>query len=332
VNPSAKIQSPSPAPGAEALLFEPQVGAPLAAPGERPVSPLLPVEAPAKAAGLTAPLLKVLQLRRQAYEVQLKKCQLRCSEEAVHQLRVSIRRLISHVALLECAFPGADLKKARRILKGQMTHLSKLRDVHVQLTFLKAHRKAFPVLRLMDRQLGKRERKLIKKARLQIRAFGNKKPTISLQALELRLIAAGDAATRRRQAKAVLRETLHAFREVVRRRRAIQITEPSTVHRTRVAFKKFRYMVEALSPDFTGYNNRQVRRLALYQRKMGLVQDLEVLQRTVNAFASKKPAHKPRLEPFGKYLQGRRQRALRRFIATADDLYQFWPPLRTTAA
>ena len=127
---------------------------------------------------------------------------------------------------------------------------------------------------------------------------------------------------------AVLRATNHAFHEVVARRQAINPAEPRTIHRTRVAFKRFRYMVESLSPAVTGLGGKPLRTLARYQRKMGNIQDLEVILACLNEYLEDHAHAQPLLEPFCRYLRRRRARALLAFLKSADDLFRFWPPQR----
>ncbi len=273
------------------------------------------------------PFLRVLRERREACAVQLRKCRKHCGEESVHQLRVATRRLTSHLSLLECLVPRAELKQARRLLKDRMSRLSELRDVHVQLTFIAAQVGSYPPLARIREQLERRQRKLVRKAGRRIRGFVNRKLNRWLDRVEERLAAgARSSSARRRQLKLAVRATADAFREVVQRRKQILPTEPATVHRTRIAFKKFRYMVESLSPEITGYSRRELRRLAYYQRKMGLVQDLEVLQETIAGAVPQENRSADGFEPFRKYLCQRRRRALLNFIRAADQLYTFWPP------
>jgi CHAD domain-containing protein len=113
---------------------------------------------------------------------------------------------------------------------------------------------------------------------------------------------------------------------VVRRRQAIDPANASTIHRTRIAFKKFRYIVESLSPDVTGFGKRELRALAYYQRRMGNLQDLEVVQQCITSFVQKHAGMEGLLKPFVGYLKARRARALRSFLRSADDLFEFWPP------
>jgi CHAD domain-containing protein len=123
----------------------------------------------------------------------------------------------------------------------------------------------------------------------------------------------------------VLRRTGEAFAETVDRWRAIDPSAPRTIHRTRVAFKKFRYMVETLPFAVTGLRKRDLRNLAYYQRKMGNIQDIEVIQACVTTFRQRHASASALLEPFHAYLHGRRKRALQLFLMSANKLSGFWP-------
>ncbi|MCX6926986.1 MAG: hypothetical protein NT154_27830, partial [Verrucomicrobia bacterium] len=91
-----------------------------------------------------------------------------------------------------------------------------------------------------------------------------------------------------------------------------------------------RYMVESLSPALTGLTKRQLRTLAYYQRKMGIIQDLEVLQAFIAGYVRENKRGADLLRSFCGYLRRRRTRALRSFLKTADRLYEFWPPAKLT--
>ena len=85
-------------------------------------------------------------------------------------------------------------------------------------------------------------------------------------------------------------------------------------------------MMESLSPNFTGWSKRQLRTLAHYQRRMGIIQDLEVMQWCVAKYLRENPRSTALLRPFCRYLRQRRTRALRTFVKSADRVFEFWPP------
>ena len=278
-------------------------------------------------------LAKALETRWQSYREQLRRCQKDFSEETVHELRVATRRLIAQLVLLSCVIRSASLEKARRILKRRMVALGELRDTQVQLTFIEGQATRFPALGRMFTWLEQRERRLARPAAKRVGRFKTKKLDKWVNALIHEIRAKGRGArAQNRLASAVLEATANAFAEAVGRRRAIDLADLGTIHQTRVAFKRFRYMVESLSPGITGLSKRQLRALAYYQRKMGIIQDLKVLEECAAGFILEDKKAEIPLRPFGRYLRQRRARALRSFLKSADRLFQFWPPAKLMAA
>jgi CHAD domain-containing protein len=278
-------------------------------------------------------LAAALRARWQAYRDELRRCRAEVTEEAVHELRVATRRLIAQLLMLGCVLRDPSLEKARRTLKRRLVALGDLRDVHVQRSFLSRQATRFPDLVPMCEWLERRERRLLKSAVRAVEGCKIRKLEKLMEALIEKLD--GGVRSGRPQnglSSAVLKATAKAFAEAVERRKAIDLADLRTVHQTRVAFKRFRYMVEVLSPDVTGLSKRQLRALAYYQRKMGAIQDLEVLQAGVARYLAEHKGAKARLLPFSRYLALRRARALRSFRKTADRLLEFWPPAKLVAA
>ena len=277
-------------------------------------------------------LATALDRRWQSYREQLRQCQQKSSTAAVHQLRVATRRLLAQFALLSCVAPSAALEKARRILKRRLAALGDLRDTQVRRIFIDQQAASFPELVLLRAWLHRRERRLVKSAAEKVSRFKTKKLEKCICAMIEDLATnAGGFRAQRRLASAVLRAAAKAFAEAVERRRAINLADLRTIHQTRVAFKRFRYMLESLSPGLTGLSKRQLRALAYYQRKMGIIQDLEVMQACVARFIRENKKREALLRPFGRYLRRRRVRALRSFLKSADRLFEFWPPAARAA-
>jgi CHAD domain-containing protein len=278
-------------------------------------------------------LAEALQARWKSYREQLRDCQADFSEEAVHELRVATRRLIAQLVLLGCVSVNPALEKTRRILKRRLVALGDLRDTQVQRAFISRETARFPELALLRKYLERQERRLAKAASSKVARCKTRKLEKWIDALGLELGADPRGSRGQSQlAAAALRATASAFAEAVERRQAIDLADLQTVHRMRIAFKRFRYMVESLSPHLTGLSKRQLRALAYYQRKMGIIQDLEVLQHCVADYLQEQPAAETLMQPFIRYLQRRRSRALKSFLRSADLLFAFWPPAQLIAA
>jgi CHAD domain-containing protein len=277
-------------------------------------------------------LAEALDERWNSYRKELRRCQDEFSEEAVHELRVATRRLLAQFVLLSCVAPSTDLEKARSTLKRRIAALGDLRDTQVQLSFVDQLAPRFPELEPLRTWLWRREDRLIKSAAKKVNRFRTRKFGKWIATMDEDLTASAENARARKQlASAVVRATADAFAEVVRRRRAIDLADLGTIHLTRVAFKRFRYIVESLSPGLTGLSRRQLRALAYYQRRMGNIQDLEVMKHCVEMFLNEHQKMESALRPFCQYLRQRRTRALRAFLKSADRLFDFWPTARLAA-
>ena len=272
-------------------------------------------------------LAAALDSRWRSYRERLRQCQEKFSDEAVHELRVATRRLLAQFTLLSCVAPSAALEKARRILKRRLAALSDLRDTQVQRLFVEEKAASFPELVYLRAWLQRRERRLARSAAEKVNRFKTKKLEKWISAMTAGLTANARRFRAQSQlASAVLRAATQAFAEAVERRRAIDLADLRTVHQTRVAFKRFRYMLESLSPGITGLSRRQLRALAYYQRKMGIIQDLEVMQAGVARYTREDKQREALHHRFRRHVRQRRARALRSFLKSADRLFEFWPP------
>jgi len=88
------------------------------------------------------------------------------------------------------------------------------------------------------------------------------------------------------------------------------------IHRIRIAFKKFRYMVEALSGIMPGISDRQVRAMQAYQKSMGKIQDVEVLLARLEKFVKREDVTEGLLSSFRRNMLSRRASLVKRFLAS----------------
>jgi CHAD domain-containing protein len=270
---------------------------------------------------------QALRERWELYRERLDACRAETSEEAVHELRVAIRRLLSQFVLLGCVIPDRQPQKARRILKRQIQSLGALRDTTVQRVFIEKQQAKFPELSVLRRQLGRRERRLTKIASGQINHFKTNKLEKWVRGIIEHLTRDSRRAPRRdRMTALAMRRAEEAFAETVALRQMIDFSDSLTIHRTRIAFKKFRYSVECLPAELTGLSKRGLRKLAYYQRRMGNIQDIEVIEASVTEFIRQNEGVEGLMAPFCAYLRRRRGSALRAFRTSADRLFSFWPP------
>jgi CHAD domain-containing protein len=274
-------------------------------------------------------MLNSLQDRWQSFRAELKRCRKKYSEEAVHDLRVAIRRLIAILDLVDRIHPKANLRRARRALKTQLDMFGPLRDVQVQLLTIDKILSSFPELQEFYNFLAKRERKLTQHLGMELKRVKTGKIRKSIAGVVRQLEALPDtpALQQEKRAEALLAIEV-AFNQVVERKHAIAPSDGSSIHRMRVAFKKFRYMVESLAPERGRTTSKQLKAMNAFQVSMGDIQDAEVLLTTVQAFARTcSTEDEAPLTRALEELSQRRTALIETFLGSADSLFTFWKPM-----
>jgi CHAD domain-containing protein len=274
-------------------------------------------------------ILDSLHDRWQSFRAELKGCRKKYSEEAVHDLRVAIRRLISTLELIGRIHPEVNLRKARRALKRYLDMFGPLRDVQVQLLTIDKMLSSFPELQGFHHFLAKRERKLTRRLGMELRHVktGKIRKSIALAARQLEALPDTPALHQEQRTEA-LQAIEMAFNRVVERKHAIAPSDGSSIHHMRVAFKKFRYMVEALAPLRGRNTSKQLKAMNAFQGSMGDIQDAEVLLSNVQAFA---PAcgiqGEAALARALEELSRRRTALIETFLGSVDTVLTFWKPV-----
>ncbi len=267
----------------------------------------------------------LLQQQWKRYRQALKHCQDKFTLKAIHEFRVETRRLLSCLELLDGLLPARRVGKVRRLLKRRLDLLDDLRDTQVQLeTLVKLHR-ASTVAGLFRANLRKREQRFARRARKQIRKVKARRLGKLVAECREYLATAIAGAAPRKALAALSRSAGRAFRRASRLRARINPRDSATIHRTRVAFKKFRYMVEALAPCLPAVTRQRLKAMRRYQTMLGNIQDAEVLLGGLDEFLAKQAVNPEAVRRFRKQLLRRRQRLIRVYLRASGQLLAFWP-------
>jgi CHAD domain-containing protein len=259
-------------------------------------------------------------------EKMVRRCRREFSAEAVHDARVHCRRLIARLVLVEVAMSPAGLHAVLRSLKRLLKSLGDLRDVQVQKLALRAELSRHPEVGGLWIELGRREQELIRSASRFVAGFKTGKLRRRLEALQAELKnPAARLAAKSVLGDSIIRATQQAFDEVVQHARAISRDDVSTVHRVRIAYKKFRYVVESLPATVGRPSEVQLSAMAEYQQVMGSIQDVKVLLGFLAGYTALRPEVSSSLEQFRQTLLDRRSQLVHDFMALADTLHSFWP-------
>jgi len=217
-----------------------------------------------------------------------RKCRAKFTRKSVHRSRVETRRLISLFGLLQGFAPVKELRKARRLLKRHHALTRDFRDAQVGLKNVKDLASALPETAAFAGWLRKRRNRLGTRARAALRRYGGKRLARLMESIEAGLRAKAASFAPHRAAIRLRRNLDRAFERVIERDRRVDPADATTIHRTRVALKRFAYMTEAVSPLFRGLHAGTQGAMKELMAAMGMIQDNEVLLAALERFEGKK--------------------------------------------
>ncbi|HAV62351.1 MAG TPA: hypothetical protein DCY13_08315 [Verrucomicrobiales bacterium] len=282
--------------------------------------------APRPAPLAAVPLPTMLRRQRKRWLDAYQRCRRKLSKKAVHDLRVQSRRLLAVLGLARIVLPHREVDPIVRALRSRIKRFGRLRDVQIQRGLVKSLAPRRKDVQPMARFLKQREARQTRRLAKELEEGGTRKLHRELTRLEKALEHAGkDSSRSRRQAHRILAAVEAAFRQVKSRRHRVRADQPATLHQTRMAFKRFRYMVEALQKVLPGATRERIRAMQAFQTRLGEIQDVEVLLQRVEKYVARHAAEAERLEAFQVRAAQRLTELIRRQVTSMDELDQFWP-------
>lgn len=268
---------------------------------------------------ITEQLAISLQGRWEKYNQELNRCRQAFSEEAVHDLRVATRRLLALIDLIGVLYPNIQVRKFLLIFKDQLDSYDDLRDTQVMLLEIGQRVQDIPALAAFQKYLTRREKVLLHAAKKNVQHY-------KLNVLEKRIAALQKAMRKAQEEESFVEKVFQSlddvYASVLKRFKRIDPNIPPTIHRVRVRFKKFRYIVECVYPFLPNFPEGYVKTMHDYQTLMGNIQDKEVLLSTLNTFAGKKNG--ARLNEAVEFYQRQHAETIQAYIDQKDELLRFW--------
>jgi CHAD domain-containing protein len=194
--------------------------------------------------------------------------------DAVHDLRVAIRRCRSVAAVMEKVDPDPAWPEMRKLGRKLFRQLGELRDTQVLEDWTqKLSSEADPVRNTLLADFSRKESEL-REAALRVAAKFDQKAWKKLERIlrrRVRLVPADG-----RAAECLALERLEAAREL--HSHALRLAKPAAWHALRIAVKRFRYTVENLLPNRYEAWGEDLKKV---QDLLGEVHDLDVLSEKV---------------------------------------------------
>jgi CHAD domain-containing protein len=263
-------------------------------------------------------LLEALETRWKSYRTELKRCRTEFSNEAVHDLRVATRRMLALIQLLNSISPRPRLRKLSRAFKEQLDEFDDLRDTQVILAELSEIIHEMPQLKDYQKHLKYSEEKLLRTLRKKIKNLESSEVTKRIRKTH----DAVEATENDELDMQILQAVDDVYLILKQRHSRVDLSRPATIHRVRIAFKAFRYMVEIIQPLLKDFPAEQFKRMNDYQSLMGEIQDAEVFEQTLADFSEH--ASFSDFEPVRQYCDHRHAEAIAAYAAALNQIDTFW--------
>jgi len=265
-------------------------------------------------------LLEALESRWKNYRAELKRCHAEFSNEAVHDLRVATRRVLALIQLLNSISPRPRLQKLIRIFKEQLDEFDDLRDTQVMLAEISEIIHELPQLQDFQKHLQFTEERLMRTLRKKIKNLETSEVTKRIRKTH----EAIETETASNLKSQVIQAVDDVYLITKQRHGWVDLTRSATIHRVRIAFKSFRYMVEITYPLLNGFSIENLKRMNAHQSLMGEIQDAEVFAQTLADFSEH--ASLSDLEPVRQYYERRHAEAISAYVKEMNQLDTFWRP------
>jgi len=261
-------------------------------------------------------LVKALDTRWRRLRKDWERTRRKYSENAVHDLRVASRRVIAVLDTLRSLVDDPDIQDCRRRVKKSLGALGPLRDVQVQQSYVSKMMLRFPELKKFETSLSAKKDRIVRKVQKRLKQG----PKLGSAIAKAKRRAEG-----RMNNNATIGIVHRRYREVIRLSKKLDPAETATIHRMRLAFKRFRYAAEVVRPLIKKeVTNAHLRQFHAFQTMMGDVQDLEVLSMRLAKWAGKEQKRTDQLKPALEELDRQKETAIAIFMNSAHKVHSFW--------
>jgi len=276
-------------------------------------------------APLAAHLAERVCVARRRYRKRLARCRRKISADAVHELRIEMRRILALLDLLQQFHFAGEVRKPRKVFKRCLDAFDDLRDIHVQQQFLKPLWPAFPEAREFRKLLRRQEKEFAAGVAGEIAKTKYTRWNRRLKTIEKCLCRGTKGREGRTAGEVAAAAAERTFLRVTALRELVRRSDPKSIHRLRIAFKRFRYLCESLQPFLPEVTTASLKRMRNYQGAAGEVQDLVVLLARLECVVTDGELAVRATKQLRTELLQRRDRAIDLFLKRIDDVRGFRP-------
>lgn len=240
----------------------------------------------------------------------------------VHDLRVSIRRFSSFLNFIDNFYGSHYITLLIVQIKKQLKLFSRLRDTHVMLDRIIDLRRVYTPLDHFLYELLAREQS-------QKNVINNNNDLLNIEDLDSWVyFLKQDMSTIPLINRPSLQNSIElvdrSYGKVLSSISNIKKENSNTIHRVRIRFKEFRYLLEHLNP-LLSISEENFKSMKSFQTFLGDIQDLAVIINELESFNEiQKELPKTDLFDAISFLRGELSKSTELFLENTGLVYEFW--------
>jgi CHAD domain-containing protein len=232
-------------------------------------------------------------------------------DEAVHDLRVAIRRMRTLLKMSRSLFGRWHTDAVRAAFAEVMRATGELRDEEVLEETLAGAAETPEYARWLGHRKA-REQKLRRGVRLRIERGDLDRARLMLKALLVFPINPG----RNVELARFARRTVERARRQVEKRRDAEVADVTAMHDLRIAYKELRYSIELLADALPIDSRAQLEPATVFQKRLGELHDVDVAIQVVERARLPPADRAAALEA----LRAKRERRVGKYLRELDPL------------
>jgi CHAD domain-containing protein len=248
------------------------------------------------------------------------------SSESIHDFRVGVRRLIAAIDMVLSIIDHEPLRRVRRRLRRTLKSFNALRDLEIQRSETAKLARRYRTLTPLLIQLRAQERRCAGDLSRQMLKLDPAGMQQSIASGMESLLSLGRVPS----SSSAMHVAVHAIHAVgfLRLQRCVDRASAhneATLHRVRVALKKYRYTTEVLAPGIPGGSKNALVLMRRLQLLLGAVQDWVVVAQCITSFLRRRGfARQASMLPLLRALQERRSVLLGDAMASCAVIARLW--------
>jgi len=242
------------------------------------------------------------------------------SSDSIHSLRVRTRRILARLELSQALTTDPQIEKLHRRFKKVLKRLGPLRDLQVQLDSVSQVWR-FEEIWDFKREIKEREQTEASRAEEKLDRGRKRQLDDGFSEVRFSLQILQESLRKRDIQRACERMVSIRLMEFLQASGGLDPVDAESLHRMRIALKRWRYISEAASPVLGESVTAHSHRVRVLQRFMGEARDIELLRRKLAEWAVGNPREASLARACAR-LEQKRDALIKEVVNASRELHQ----------